>query len=131
MLYQTKIIRHDEFIEIMVGSGDDKSEVPDNSVIESIISESLEKYSGRIAINIESLTRPVPELESFRFGTTLSEIAKGKNIKVAFITNKYIKRKDNFFENVVTNRGLNLKVFTDSDEAINWLTSSIRMLQTR
>ena len=31
---------------------------------------------------------------------------------------------DNFVENVARNRGLNLSVFTDFDEAVTWLTES-------
>lgn len=28
---------------------------------------------------------------------------------------------DNFVENVAVNRGINLKIFTDANEAIDWL----------
>lgn len=48
----------------------------------------------------------------------------GKNIhalKRALLVSKSDDEMANFFEDVAVNRGQNVKVFTDEEEAINWL----------
>ena len=41
--------------------------------------------------------------------------------KTALVAREDQMLSDNFVENVAVNRGVNLKLFTDADEAIDWL----------
>ena len=41
--------------------------------------------------------------------------------KTALVGREDQMLSDNFVENVAVNRGVNLKLFTDADEAIDWL----------
>ena len=44
--------------------------------------------------------------------------------QVALLGNKDMVLPDKFVENVAVNRGMNLKIFTDFDEAVLWLSQS-------
>jgi hypothetical protein len=45
----------------------------------------------------------------------------GVILKIALVGREDQMFTDNFVENVAINRGINLKIFTDVDEAVIWL----------
>jgi hypothetical protein len=44
--------------------------------------------------------------------------------RLALLNRKDVVLPDNFVENVAVNRGMNMKIFTDFDEAVLWLSQS-------
>lgn len=51
------------------------------------------------------------------------QIARGTISRLALVGRTEDTLPDNFVENVAANRGVNLRVFTDIDEAVEWLRS--------
>ena len=44
--------------------------------------------------------------------------------QLALLASKDVVRPDNYVENVAVNRGMNMKIFTDFDIAVWWLSQS-------
>ena len=75
---------------------------------------------SRALLDCRKMTGEIQILESFRVAQYGGKM-RGFLSKTALVGRQDQMLSDNFVENVAVNRGVNLKIFTDIKEAINWL----------
>ena len=75
---------------------------------------------SRALLDCRKMTGEIQILESFRVAQYGGKM-RGLLSKTALVGRQDQMLSDNFVENVAVNRGVNLKIFTDIEEAINWL----------
>lgn len=86
--------------------------------IEFIAEEARKHKVTRILIDLFKLTPPKGEMTRFYTGVHMAELWRYP-LRVALIAPA--EKYNRFAENVAVNRGANIKVFTDEQEAMNWL----------
>ena len=98
----------------------DFSEAMGKQCIDAMV-EACSKVQLSIALlDCRNMTGEIQLFDSFlvaEYGVKMLGIIS----KMALIGREDQMMHDNFVENVAVNRGVNLKIFTDADEAINWL----------
>jgi len=75
---------------------------------------------SKALLDCRSMTGEIQIFDSFKFaeyGVKMWGIIS----KTALVGREDQMLPDNFVENVTVNRGVNLKIFTDADETIDWL----------
>lgn len=81
-----------------------------------------------LLIDVNKLEGTIPLTDRFIFSETLSgyfiQKAVGKINRVAVVGKEPIVDPERFGETVARNRGLNVYVFTDSQQAVQWLTEA-------
>ena len=70
-----------------------------------------------ILFDMSELNNPLPDWDRYKAGEAIAEKLMG--IKIASFSKASFT--NGFTINVAFNRGINIKVFTDKDEAIKWL----------
>lgn len=76
------------------------------------------EHSEKLLVSIYNMPGKVSTLDRFELGIQGTLIFRAK-IKIALV---YRKDELNFFaENVAVNRGMNARIFSDMNEAKNWL----------
>lgn len=88
------------------------------------MAEACERYCrSKVLLDCRRIKGKLPLFERFQvaeYGAT-----KRRQIRrFALLNRQDILLPDNFVENVVVNRGIRMKIFTDFDEAEVWLTKS-------
>ena len=79
-----------------------------------------EQTSSKALLDCRNMTGEIQIFSSFtvaEYGVKMAGIIS----KTALIGREDQMLHSNFVENVAINRGVNLKIFTDADEAIDWL----------
>ena len=72
----------------------------------------------------EDLKGSPEKVDYFEFGTFMSNIVRGLHMKIAFVDRHTNHTPDNLFcETVAVNRGVNVKVCKNIEEAEDWLSS--------
>lgn len=74
----------------------------------------------RVLIDLTPMQGAVSNFDRFMLGQQAAKMW-GRRIKVAVITNA--ETVNRFFENVAVNNGGNVRMFTDREEAVDWLTA--------
>lgn len=78
-----------------------------------------------LLIDVNNITGTIPLTDRFKFSESITgyfiEFALGKIHRVAIVGQEPIIDHDRFGETVARNRGLNVYVFTDLQQAIQWL----------
>jgi hypothetical protein len=74
----------------------------------------------KVLFDCISMTGEMSIFDRYKIGEYGAEILPGI-IKIAMLGREDQRLPDNFFENVVVNRGLTLKEFSDGNEAVGWL----------
>ena len=83
------------------------------------VKDAQEKYSAtRILVDATGLSGELEELDRFRIGEYAAEVLS-RDVRFAMLAED--KRINKFFENVATNRGLNLIVVGNRQTALDWL----------
>ncbi|NTV99621.1 MAG: hypothetical protein HGA70_10725 [Chlorobiaceae bacterium] len=85
-----------------------------------IIQACLEFDAQRVYCDETALEYRLKIVDTYEMGKFLSE-AVPKIVKIAIVCNPAFLSDASFFENVVVNRGLQLRMFTDSEAARHWL----------
>ena len=84
--------------------------------------EACEQANCRIAlIDLRELQVDINTLEVFRAGVDAA-LASRLGLRLAFVARE--ETLDPFFENVVTNRGARVEVFTEMEDAMRWVSGS-------
>ena len=89
-------------------------------VVDAMARACENKDKPRILFDCRQMTGHLSVMDRFRVGIYGVRILPGR-IKLAMVADETYRLADNFFENVVVNRGLNLKEFTEFDDAVEWL----------
>ena len=77
---------------------------------------------SRLLIDYTATTDRIPVLDLYQLGCEVARLNKQKPSKVAVVAAREATYPDRFFETVVNNRSVHLRVFVDDfDEARTWL----------
>ena len=84
--------------------------------------EACEQANCRIVlIDLRELQVDIDTLEIFRAGVDAALVSR-LGLRLAFVARE--ETLDPFFEDVVTNRGARVEVFTEMDDALKWVSGS-------
>ncbi len=96
-----------------------------NHLFKLAIDKGLSQQKSKILIDVNSITGTIPFMDRFRFSEYLANYkiahALGKINRIAVVGQEPIVHKERFGETVAVNRGINVRVFTDKDQASIWL----------
>ena len=85
-----------------------------------ILRRAREEGLDRILIDARGITTEIPTMARFKFASHMAE-QHPHAIKIAFVGREDAVWPDRFLEIVSVNRGVNAKVVTEIEEALNWL----------
>ena len=90
---------------------------------EGIVEKCQENKCSKVLVDIRDFSERINITEIFDLASKeLPEITMSKINKVAIVDNEGFNYNKNFFENVARNRGHNVKIFTNIDNAMQWLS---------
>ncbi len=118
MVKDLKIIQRDGYI-LFDFSGEFSPDAG-KQCIDAMVEACTEAQIPRALLDCRSMTGEIEIMESFmvaKYGVKMI----GSISKFALVGREDQMFPDNFVENVAVNRGINLKLFTDVEEAIHWL----------
>lgn len=88
------------------------------------MAEACMKYDRfKVLLDCRRMTGDMPMMDRFQvaeYGATKRQQLQ----QLALLASKDVVRPDNYVENVAVNRGMNMKIFTDFDIAVWWLSQS-------
>ncbi len=117
-----KKITYDSKDKIIILKGVEK---PSPETMRETINQILELsaiHNCKSALMDVTKTKSMPSTtEMFAFGKSLVDTPGIQDLRFAFVISKDIPDTFEFFDDVVANRGLPLKIFNDLDKAKDWL----------
>lgn len=96
------------------------SEVAGKQCVDAMVETCSQLQVSKALLDCRKMTGEIKILESFNVVTYGGKM-RGLLSKIALVGREDQMLPDNFVENVSVNRGVNLKLFTDVEEAIDWL----------
>lgn len=96
------------------------SQAAGKQCVDAMVEACSQLQLSKALLDCRKMTGEIQILESFviaEYGVKMRSILS----KTALIGREDQMLSDNFVENVAVNRGVNLKIFTDIEEAIAWL----------
>ena len=96
------------------------SEAAGKQCIDTMVETCSQLRIRKALLDCRKMTGEIQILESFMVAQ-YGVIMRGSISKTALVGREDQMLPDNFVENVAVNRGVNLKIFTDIEEAIAWL----------
>lgn len=120
MSYELQVKKEDHFLNVHVKGERDSESI--KKVTKDILTKCNDNKCFSVFIDVRDFKNRIGTMEIFMLASTeLPEIIKGKMEKVAIVDQKGFEEKMEFFENVARNRGHNVRIFTEYDEAVNWI----------
>jgi hypothetical protein len=90
--------------------------------VDEMVEASQKNDRSKVLLDCRRMTGSMPVID--RFEVAEYGAIKGRVLmQLALLNREDVVLPDNFVENVAVNRGMRMKVFTDFDEAVLWLTS--------
>ena len=96
------------------------SEIMGKQCIDAMVEACSQVQISKALLDCRNMTGEIQMFSSFmvaEYGVKMIGIIS----KTALVGREDQMLHNNFVENVAVNRGVNLKIFTDADEAIDWL----------
>jgi len=96
------------------------SELTGKQCVDAMVEACSQLQLSKALLDCRNMTGEIQILESFmvaKYGGKMRYFLS----KTALVGREDQMLPDNFVENVAANRGINLKIFTDLEEAISWL----------
>lgn len=122
MAIEYQIKTTDAYLDVTAkGRGNNLVEV--QSYAQAVIQAMQKSKSKCVLCDELELTHELQDIDTYMLGKTVAEYA-GHVEKVAIVVSPECVPKESFYELVTNNRGLYLQVFTDLEEARNWLIES-------
>lgn len=91
--------------------------------IDSMVEACDDRGCSKVLLDCRNISGAMPVAD--RFQVAMYGATKRRQIRqLALLNREDVMLPDNFVENVAVNRGMNMKIFTDLDEAVLWLTKS-------
>ena len=118
MIKNLRIIQKKGYI--LFGFSGEFSQEAGKQVIDAMVEACTQAQISRALLDCRNMTGEIQILESFmvaKYGIKMI----GSISKFALVGRQDQMFPDDFVENVAVNRGINLKLFTDAEEAVNWL----------
>ena len=94
-------------------------------VVDAAIRVCEESHLVRALVDIRPMQGDLATLDRYEAGTYGAKVIP-RAVAVAMLARQDQISPDSFFENVLVNRGVNLRVFSDPEEAIEWLRQQAR-----
>jgi len=99
-----------------------------NNLFQISIDSALSNNKSKILIDVTDVTGNIPFFDRFQFSEFFAEY-KAKHAfrevnKIAVVGQEPIVHDGKFGETVAVNRGLNVRVYTNMNEAMAWLTNT-------
>ncbi len=97
--------------------------------LENIIGITLDYIAERdkhgyrkVLLDVREMTGKLSTIDAYNLGTEeLEKFRRTGEVKVSIIDLEDNRERFQFMENVATNMGLNLRIFSDVDKALKWL----------
>jgi hypothetical protein len=105
-------------------SGDWQADVPIEGHPDAMARACSQANCQRLLVDVRELTGNMDTLVIFHRGEKIAKVFAFSSIQIAIVGTKERVHMLSFFENVIVNRGAVLRVFTDIDEATEWLARS-------
>ena len=118
MVEGLRIIQKEDYVRFDYTG--DFSEVAGKQCIDAMVEACSQLQLSKALLDCRKMTGEIQLLESFMVAKYGGKM-RGSLSKTALVGREDQMLPDNFVENVAVNRGVNLKIFTDVEEAINWL----------
>ena len=123
---RTKQLRleHDILKAVVIGKFD---LVAAENEFDEILYEAVQIGARKVLIDGQQMTGKPGDFERFLYGefvaNTTLEVMKEYNthLRFAYVIHEPLRDPERFGENVAVNRGMDVKVFEDPNEAIQWL----------
>ncbi|MBI3546409.1 MAG: hypothetical protein HY081_07440 [Gammaproteobacteria bacterium] len=96
------------------------SETAGKQCIDAMIAAALETNCRKVLLDCRKMTGAMPIMARFQVAVYAAKTRETIS-KIALLNRAEVILPDNFVENVAVNRGVNVKVHTDFDEALRWL----------
>lgn len=120
MAYEIQVKLEKDFLNVHVKGERDSESI--KKVTKDILTKCIDRKCFNVLIDVRDFKNRIGTLEIFMLASAeLPEIIKGKLEKVAIVDQRGFEDKIKFFEDVARNRGHNVRMFTEYDEAINWI----------
>ncbi len=91
--------------------------------IDSMVEAAIASGRRRVLLDCRRMTGEMPIIARFQVAE-YSQKTRGAIDRIALLNRPEVVLPDNFVEHVAVNRGVNLKIFTDFDQAERWLTET-------
>lgn len=123
---RTKQLRleHDILKAVVIGKFD---LVAAENEFDEILYEAVQIGARKVLIDGQQMTGKPGDFERFLYGEFVSkttlEVMKEYNttLRFAYVLHEPLRDPEGFGENVAVNRGMDVKVFEDANEAMQWL----------
>ena len=118
MMKDFEIIQQDEYVRFNYTG--EFSPTAGNQVIDAMIEACSRLQRSKALLDCRKMAGEIKTLESFMVADYGGKM-RGFLSKMALVGREDQMLLDSFVENVAVNRGVNLKIFTDFEEALAWL----------
>jgi hypothetical protein len=115
---QIEIVKKDNYLHVTV-SGIFSPELSEDSIDNMVAAAKKDEFT-KILFDIRPMSGEIGVLDRFESGRYGALIIP-QNFKIAMLGRNDQISPDKFFQTVVRNRGVNLKVFSEFEKAIEWL----------
>ena len=88
--------------------------------VDAMLQECVARGHTRILLDCRGITGDMRVMDRFEVAD-YGQVLGTSIAKMAMVTTEAMQEPDGFVENVARNRGVNLTMFTDFDEAVRWL----------
>ena len=119
MSVQVEIVKKRDYLLVTV-SGTFSPELSMES-IDAMVTAAKKEDCKKILLDCRPMGGEIGVLERFDTGR-YGALTIPRTFKIALLARKEQVSPDKFFQTVSRNRGVNLTVFTENDEALGWLT---------
>ena len=120
--FEINIIDEEDFVSVTAIG--EYSLAKANHLFKIAIDQGVLHSKRKIFIDIRNIIGSIPFMDRFKFSEFLANYrlnnASGKVNSIAVLGLEPIVHNERFGETVAVNRGTNVRVFTDQEEAFNW-----------
>jgi len=122
MSYDLKIEKKDDFLWV-TATGRERTLEIILAMERDILQACVENKVTLVLLDIRPLEGLREMMEAYDIPDKYFPKMKDPSVitRIVIVDRKESKRNNNFFENVAVNRGFNLRIFSDSDKAVEWL----------
>ena len=122
MSYKIDTIVEKDYLKLIV-SGEQTHE-DNRALVVKIIESCVEHKLGQVVVDIRGLRGQPGVISDYELATFSVEQGLSVIKKAALVYRQENYEFTSFFETVAINRGLNVKIFVEEDEAVAWITQA-------
>lgn len=116
-----QIFNQDKYLKVIAnGKDDDQADV--KNYTDAVISAIFEFDAKKVLCDERELQYNLSLTDTFQLGEYVSQYS-GQLLKIAIVCNIKFFDDAKFYETVTTNRGMQIKIFTNIEEAESWLSN--------